>query len=93
MTILKPGIIAAMAFPSARYIEALFPSIGLSQSILAAILVLSLTGVNLIGFQAGKRSQNILSASKVLGLIFIIGAGLVAGLSGESTSSVITHTA
>jgi amino acid transporter len=91
--ILKPGIIAAMAFPSARYINALLPSIGFSQSILAGTLVVSLTAINLLGFRAGRSSQNILSATKVLGLIFIIGAGLLTALSGGSTSGAITHTA
>jgi amino acid transporter len=80
VAILKPGIIAAMAFPSARYIQALAPQVPLSQSALASLLVLCLTTVNLVGFQAGKASQNLLSAAKVLGLALIIVLGLLAYL-------------
>jgi amino acid transporter len=89
VAILKPGIIAAMAFPSARYIQAIFPQIPISQSLLAGLLVVSLTAVNLVGFRAGKSSQSILSAAKVLGLIFIIGAGLFAGLTSDSVHQSI----
>lgn len=89
VAILKPGIIAAMAFPSARYIQAIFPRIPLSQSLLASLLVLALTAINLLGFRAGKSSQGILSATKILGLILLVGAGLLAGLSVDSTTHSI----
>lgn len=89
VAILKPGIIAAMAFPSARYIQALTPQIPLSQSALASLLVLCLTTVNIFGFQAGKTSQNLLSAAKVLGLSLIIALGLLACLHGRAPEDSI----
>lgn len=90
VAILKPGIIAAMAFPSARYIQAIFPQMPVSQSLLASLLVVALTMINLLGFRAGKSFQRVLSASKVLGLLFIIGAGLIAGLNNDSASQGLT---
>ena len=90
VAILKPGIIAAIAFPSARYIQALAPQIPLSQSALASLLVLCLATVNLLGFQAGRTSQNLLSAAKVLGLALIIVLGLLACLQGGASESSIS---
>jgi APA family basic amino acid/polyamine antiporter len=91
VAILKPGIIAAMAFPSARYIQAIVPQIPLSPSALASLLVLCLTAVNLIGFQAGKTSQNLLSAAKVLGLALIIALGLLASLRAETPEASLNE--
>ncbi len=91
VAILKPGIIAAMAFPSARYILAVWPTIQLPQSVIASLMVFFLTMINLYGFHAGKRSQNILSAAKVAGLSLIILTGLYAGSHSTQPMELITE--
>lgn len=84
LVVIRPGSIAAMAFPFATYFSAMWrpfengPLDEFTVVIFAASAVLTFTGINLLGVQAGKTAQNFLTALKIIGLFVIIGVGLLA---------------
>lgn len=82
--IIRPGNVGAMAFVFARYGQQLFP-LGTEHDdlILAAMAVAGLTIVNLWGAKPGARTQNLLTATKLIGL----GGVIVAGLAWPQTNS------
>ena len=78
LAIIRPGDIALMAFIFARYAQSLyapFPDIGLFY---AAAAVVGLSVINLLGVKAGKWTQNLLTVTKILGLVAISVVGLSA---------------
>jgi len=83
LTIVRPGDIAIMAFIFATYVRQIYdPFIdlcpGWSQRIFAALAVLVLTIINLLGVKQGKYTQNILTVAKGLGLLLIVLTALLA---------------
>ncbi|MEX2025725.1 MAG: amino acid permease, partial [Pirellulaceae bacterium] len=76
--IIRPGNVGAVAFVFANYAAQLAAPVSpwlskpLGQMILAAAAIVVLTGVNLAGIRTGVWTQNILTASKVLGLLAIM---------------------
>lgn len=76
--VVRPGSIGAMAFVFAEYANQIFP-LGdgpAAQVVYAAAAVAVLTGINLLGIQSGKWTQNLLSLAKYLGLAAVCIAGL-----------------
>lgn len=81
MTVIQTGSIALLAFVFGDYATQLWPIAGtasISSSIYAAVAVVLLTGLNLVGLQQGTQTQNWLTAAKVVGLLLVIGVGLAA---------------
>jgi amino acid transporter len=78
--IVRPGNVGAVAFVLARYAAQLFPATYRDNAsfslILAAGAIVALSAVNAIGLRAGKWTQNLLTAAKVLGLLAIVIAAL-----------------
>jgi len=74
--IVRPGNVGAVAFVLARYGVQLFPAPYRDWSglplVLAAGAIVLLSGVNALGLVAGKWTQNLLTAAKVLGLVAIV---------------------
>jgi len=86
LAIIRPGDIALMAFIFARYAATLyapFPTIG---TFYATGAVVALTAINMIGVRQSKWTQNVLTVVKVVGLLFIVAAGLLAPGTGEVPS-------
>ena len=77
MTVIASGSIAIFAFVFADYVTQLAPLGPHSASIYAALLVVALTAVNLVGLRAGKATQNALTVVECLGLVLVIVAGLI----------------
>jgi amino acid transporter len=75
MTVIASGSIAIFAFVFADYATQLVRLGEHSSSIYAALLVVVLTLINIIGIDAGKRTQNFLTVIEVAGLVAIIIAG------------------
>jgi amino acid transporter len=78
LAIIRPGDIALMAFIFARYAQSLyapFPEIG---PFYAATAVVGLSVINLLGVKTGKWTQNLLTVTKILGLVAISVVGLSA---------------
>jgi amino acid transporter len=75
--VVRPGSIGAMAFVFARYANELCP-LGRGAGPLlfyATLSIVVLTAVNVLGVPLGKRTQNVLTVAKVLGLaaVFVVG--------------------
>jgi amino acid transporter len=74
------GSIGAMAYVFADYAVALFP--WAQATWVAAGAVVAVTAWNLVGVSWGRRIQNALTLSKVVGLAAVVAVGVVAAASG-----------
>jgi APA family basic amino acid/polyamine antiporter len=75
MTVIASGSIAIFAFVFADYAKQLIPLGEHSGAIYAGLLIVVLTAINIIGINAGKNTQNLLTIIEVSGLVAIIIAG------------------
>lgn len=78
MTIIQPGSIAMLAFVFGDYLSTLLPLGQFAHSLYAALSVVILTAMNLMGVQKGKWTQNVLTAIKVIGLFAVVLVGMMA---------------
>ncbi len=76
MTVIVAGSIAVFSFVFGDYCARLLSLGEHSSSIYAALIVVVLTVVNIIGIQAGKTTQNVLTVLEVLGLVIVLVVGL-----------------
>ncbi|MEC4812229.1 MAG: amino acid permease [Scytonema sp. PMC 1069.18] len=72
MTVIQTGSIALPAFVFGDYASQLLPIGEYSSAIYATGAVVCLTGLNILGVQQGKWTQNWLTAAKILGLVLIV---------------------
>ncbi|MDJ0737267.1 MAG: amino acid permease [Nostocaceae cyanobacterium] len=77
LSVMQTGSIAIVAFIFGDYASQLLPLGDRSSSIYTAIAITLLTVLNAIGIQLGKWVQNLLTAAKLLGLLFVVLVGLV----------------
>jgi APA family basic amino acid/polyamine antiporter len=77
MTVIQTGSIAMTAFLVGDYASAVLSLGPYSASCYAALTILFLTAVNIIGIHQGKRVQKILMACVCLGLLFVAYVGLI----------------
>jgi len=89
MTVIASGSIAIFAFVFADYAAQLAPLGEYSSSIYAALLVVVLTGINLVGISAGKTTQNLLTLVECLGLALVIVAGLMSASTAPAAAPAI----
>jgi basic amino acid/polyamine antiporter, APA family len=78
MMVIQTGSIAMLAFLVGDYLSQIYNLGGYSASQYAALIILILTAINIAGLHQGKWMQRLLIGALVVGLLFIIGAGLVA---------------
>ena len=76
MTVIASGSIAIFAFVFADYATQLLRLGEHSSPIYAALLVIVLTAINIIGLSAGKLTQNLLTIVECSGLVLVTVAGL-----------------
>jgi APA family basic amino acid/polyamine antiporter len=77
LTVIPTGSVAVMAFVFGDYVSQLFRIDGFSSAIYAVLVVVLLTGVNILGVRYGKRTQNLLTAMEVAGVLVVIVSGLL----------------
>lgn len=77
LSVIQTGSIALLAFVFGDYFTQLLPLGEYSSAIYAGLAVICLTGLNIIGVQQGKWTQNVLTAAKVIGLLLVIIVGIV----------------
>lgn len=77
-TVINTGSIALLGFVFGDYFSRVLPLGPASGAIWAAVIVIVLTILNIIGLRASARTQNILTIVEVSGLVAIVIAGLVA---------------
>jgi amino acid transporter len=76
MSVIQTGSIAFLAFVFGDYVSRILSLGSYSSAIYAALLVGTLTGINILGVREGTGTQKILTAVEVLGVVIIIAAGL-----------------
>jgi basic amino acid/polyamine antiporter, APA family len=75
MSVIQTGSVALLAFIFGDYASQIY-DLGLySPVIYAALLVCTLTAINIIGIRMGAGAQKFLTAVEVLGIVLIIAAG------------------
>ena len=72
LVIVRPGDIALMAFVFGRYAATLYAPWDHSQTLYAALAVIGLTVINLLGVKQGKTTQNILCVAKLAGFMAVV---------------------
>lgn len=77
MTVIQTGSVAILAFIFGDYATGLYPLGEFSPMIYAALVIVALTILNIIGIHVGSGTQKLLTALEVAGLLAIIGAGLL----------------
>ncbi|MBD0269748.1 MAG: amino acid permease, partial [Cyanobacteria bacterium Co-bin8] len=76
MTVIQTGSIALLAFVFGDYASQLLPLVGYSPSIYAALAIVLLTGLNILGLRHSGRVQTWLTSALILGLLLVIVIGL-----------------
>lgn len=76
MTVIQTGSIAILAFVFGDYASQLLRLGEYSSSLYAGGAIALLTGLNILGIQQGKWTQNFLTATKLLGFLLVIIVGL-----------------
>jgi basic amino acid/polyamine antiporter, APA family len=89
MTVIQPGSITMLAFVFGDYASQLIPLGDYVVPIYAAVAIVFLTGMNLLGVREGKLTQNGLSIAKVLGLLLVIIVGLVVVTANPGASGAV----
>ena len=87
MTVIQTGAIAAVAFVFGDYASEMLRLGEKSSAIYAAIAVLALTALNVVGTVESKTLQKVMQYLLFAGLAFIAVAGLVAGSPGKPASA------
>lgn len=88
MAIIQTGSIALLAFVFGDYASQMVSLGDFSSALYASGAIAFLTVINLLGLKQGKRVQNWLTVAKVLGLLLVIAAGIVA-VSSEAGNEVM----
>lgn len=77
MSVIQTGSIALLAFIFGDYLNQIY-SLGLfSSEIYAAMIIILLTGINILGVHFGSGAQKLLTTIEVLGILMIIIVGFV----------------
>ncbi|MBD2609312.1 amino acid permease [Scytonema hofmannii FACHB-248] len=82
MTVIQTGSIVLLAYVFGDYASGLLRLGTYSPSIYAAIAIILLTALNILGLYLGSLTQNLLTAAKILGLLLVV----VIGISSPSPS-------
>ncbi len=76
VSVIQTGSLALLAFVFGDYASQLLRLGEYSPSIYAALVVVLLTGLNVIGVHHGTRTQNLLTAVEIFSLLLVIVGGL-----------------
>jgi amino acid transporter len=90
ITVITTGAIALLAFVFGDYMSRVLPLGAQSTAIYALLVVIALTAVNVAGLRESARTQNVMSALLVLGMLIVVVAGFsapTAPLPASSSSS------
>ncbi|GAA4424368.1 amino acid permease [Pontibacter saemangeumensis] len=76
MSVIQTGSIALLSFIIGDYLAQIFSIGEFTSAIYAALVVVALTGVNILGVSVGTATQKLLVALEVLGILIILVAGI-----------------
>jgi amino acid transporter len=77
VTVILTGSIAMLGFVCGDYLTRVLDLGPYSSAIYAALIIIALTAVNLAGLKESARTQNVLTAVEVTGLLLVVLAGLM----------------
>jgi basic amino acid/polyamine antiporter, APA family len=86
MTVMQSGSIAAVAFVYGDYASFLIPAGPFGPAIHAALAVIGLSALQLIGTQLGSRAQLALTSATVVVILIVAVIGLIAGFHPSSST-------
>ena len=75
MSVIQTGSVALLAFIFGDYLSQIYSFGEYSSVIYAALAVIGLTGINIVGLRFGTGAQKLLTAVEVLGILLIIAVG------------------
>jgi basic amino acid/polyamine antiporter, APA family len=78
VTVITAGSIALLAFVFGDYMSRVVSLGAHSSAIYAALVVIALTAVNIIGLREASRTQNVMSALLVFGMLLVVVSGFAA---------------
>ncbi|MEO6437272.1 MAG: amino acid permease [Tepidisphaeraceae bacterium] len=93
MTVIQTGSIAALAFIIGDYATAAIPFGAYSAAIYAALVVVLITGINVMGVRTGAMAQNLSTAAVVLGLLMVVVAGFTSPAAARMTPASVVDNA
>ncbi|MEX2569368.1 MAG: amino acid permease [Cyclobacteriaceae bacterium] len=89
MSVIQTGSIALLSFIFGDYASRIYPLGEQSTVIYAALAVIGLTGINLLGIIMGTATQKMLTGLELLGILVLIIIGLVFNSPAEAPSTVL----
>jgi amino acid transporter len=89
ITVIQTGSIALLAFVIGDYASKLAPLGAASPALYAALTVVVITGVHVIGVRQGRLIQNLLTGAEVAGLVLVITAGFALGTPSSLTTAPV----
>jgi APA family basic amino acid/polyamine antiporter len=90
VTVITTGSIALLAFVFGDYMSRVVSLGAHSSAIYAALTVVVLTAINIVGLRESARTQNLLTTLEVSGLLLVAVAGLLAPTPADSTAASTT---
>lgn len=75
--VINTGSIAALALTLAEYLTAFFPLSSSGKLLLAILVVVALTGVNILGVQLSQLLSNVFTGLKLIAILAIVALGFV----------------
>ncbi|HNS77277.1 MAG TPA: amino acid permease [Syntrophorhabdus sp.] len=76
MTVIQTGSIAMLSFVLGDYMSRIYSLGPYSASIYGAAGIIILTVINIIGIREGKTTQNLLTVTKIIGLLIVVIGGV-----------------
>jgi len=93
VAVIQTGSAALLAFVFGDYASQLLRLGEYSPAVYAALVIVALTGLNVLGVRHGSRAQNWLTGIEVLSLLTVIAAGLALAAAPAAAPAVVEATA
>lgn len=89
MSVIQTGSIAILAFIVGDYLAQIYSIGEYSSVVYAALVVISLTGINIIGVKFGAGTQKLLTTLEILGILIVLVAGFFFAPDGNGASAPV----
>lgn len=88
MSVIQTGSVALLAYIFGDYLSQIYSFGAYSSAIYAALVIVFLTGINVIGLKMGTGVQKLLTTVEVAGVILVIAAGFLFAPAGTPAETV-----
>jgi len=93
MSVIQTGSIALLAYIFGDYLSQVYSLGEFSSVIYAALVVIVLTAINIIGIRLGTGTQKLFTVAEVAGVLLIAAAGLIFAPTAVEPATAVTETA